>query len=126
LDALGFVEKWGKSSRTERSAAQEHFLNLRELVGHPQPGDVDVKGLSFTTEKRIKKYGGFGLADAFKASVFDLADRELDEAVFAAHGLSPSMRNEELLAALLELNLSRPAAEPGKAKVAEADEDEPT
>ena len=44
----------------------------------------------------------------------DHAHRALDEAVFAAYGWSPSMTDDELLAALLELNLSRPAAKGGK------------
>ncbi len=39
----------------------------------------------------------------------DLAHRRLDEAVFAAYGWSPTMTDDELLAALLELNLRRAA-----------------
>jgi len=43
----------------------------------------------------------------------DLAHRRLDEAVFAAYGWSPAMSDEDLLAALLELNLRRrPAGAP--------------
>ncbi len=41
----------------------------------------------------------------------DLAHRKLDEAVFAAYGWDPAMSDEDLLAALLELNLARAAAE---------------
>jgi hypothetical protein len=37
----------------------------------------------------------------------DLAHRRLDEAVFAAYGWDPGMSDEELLAALLALNLER-------------------
>ena len=39
------------------------------------------------------------------------AHRELDEAVFAVYGWSPSMTDDELLAKLLDLNLARSAAE---------------
>ena len=39
----------------------------------------------------------------------DLAHRRLDEAVFAAYGWSPSIDDDGLLAALLDLNLARPA-----------------
>jgi hypothetical protein len=39
----------------------------------------------------------------------DLAHRRLDEAVATAYGWSPTMTDEEILAALLELNLARPA-----------------
>jgi len=37
----------------------------------------------------------------------DLAHKKLDQAVFAAYGWDPAMSDEELLAALLELNLQR-------------------
>ena len=71
MDAAFFADKWRKSIRSEKSAAQEHFFDLCELVGHPKPGDVDSKGLKFTTERRVKKSsGGYGFADAFKAGCF--------------------------------------------------------
>lgn len=41
----------------------------------------------------------------------DLAHRRLDEAVFAAYGWSTEMSDDELLAALLKLNLERAARE---------------
>ena len=37
----------------------------------------------------------------------DLAHKALDEAVFDAYGWDPSMTDEQILAALLELNLER-------------------
>jgi hypothetical protein len=43
----------------------------------------------------------------------DLAHRRLDAAVFAAYGWDASMTDDELLAALLELNLERSGAGPG-------------
>ena len=39
------------------------------------------------------------------------AHRKLDEAVFAAYGWKPDLADDDLLANLLELNLSRAAAE---------------
>ncbi|MDB5349200.1 MAG: hypothetical protein JWN86_447 [Planctomycetota bacterium] len=54
-----------------------------------------------------------------RPSWLDLAHRELDEAVFAAYGWSPSMTDDEILAALLELNLERSAN--GEAPPAPAD-----
>jgi len=39
----------------------------------------------------------------------DLAHKALDEAVFDAYGWNPSMTDEEILAALLQLNLERSA-----------------
>ncbi len=41
----------------------------------------------------------------------DLAHRRLDEAVFAAYGWPVDLSDDELLANLLELNLSRAAAQ---------------
>ena len=52
----------------------------------------------------------------------DLAHRSLDESVFAAYGWNPSMTDDAILAALLALNLSRPAV----GGVAAGPEDEPT
>jgi type II restriction/modification system DNA methylase subunit YeeA len=40
----------------------------------------------------------------------DLAHRRLDAAVAEAYGWAPNLRDEEILARLLELNLARPAA----------------
>jgi hypothetical protein len=40
----------------------------------------------------------------------DLAHRALDEAVFAAYGWDPALSDDDLLAALLELNLARAGA----------------
>ncbi|MBA3483946.1 MAG: hypothetical protein H0T51_19240 [Pirellulales bacterium] len=42
----------------------------------------------------------------------DSIHRQLDENVFAAFGWSPTMTDDELLAALLELNLHRAAESP--------------
>jgi hypothetical protein len=71
MDAAAFVDKWRRSRRTERSASQEHFLDLCEVLKHPKPGAVDPKGLTFTTERRVKKHGGkHGFADAWKKGYF--------------------------------------------------------
>jgi hypothetical protein len=71
MDVRAFITKWGRSTRSERSAAQEHFFDLCDLVGHAHPGNLDAKGLSFTLEKRVKKAGGGrGFADAWKAGFF--------------------------------------------------------
>jgi hypothetical protein len=36
MNAAEFVAKWRKAELTERSASQQHFLDLCELVGHPK------------------------------------------------------------------------------------------
>src|SRR5215210_4449782 len=66
-----FVAKWSGSARTERSASQEHFLDLCRLVGHPTPAEADPKGEFFTFEKGAEKTtGGQGFADAWKKGHF--------------------------------------------------------
>ena len=36
-----FVEKWRASRRTERAAAQEHFIDLCRLLGEQTPNEAD-------------------------------------------------------------------------------------
>jgi hypothetical protein len=49
---------WRSVQLTERSAAQQHFLDLCELVGHPKPAEVDKTGDSFTFERGAAKQAG--------------------------------------------------------------------
>ena len=37
MDAAAFVDKWRMSRRSERSASQEHFLDLCDPPHHPKP-----------------------------------------------------------------------------------------
>src|SRR5438874_777679 len=71
MDAQAFVDKWRRSKRTERSAAQEHFLDLCEVLQHPKPGEVDATGAVFTAERRVRKEGGgSGFADFYQRDFF--------------------------------------------------------
>lgn len=45
-----FIKKWSAVRLTERSAAQQHFLELCELFQHPRPADVDLTGEWYTFE----------------------------------------------------------------------------
>jgi type II restriction/modification system DNA methylase subunit YeeA len=66
-----FIAKWGKVQLTERSAAQQHFLDLCELFEHPKPAAADPTGESFTFEKgAAKQGGGKGWADVWKKRHF--------------------------------------------------------
>ncbi len=56
-----FIAKWHGTTRTERSAAQEHFLDLCDLLGVPKPADVDRHG-------KIGDTAGF--ADVWKRHCF--------------------------------------------------------
>lgn len=39
-----FVAKCCSNTRTERSASQEHFLDLCEVFGQKKPAEVDTAG----------------------------------------------------------------------------------
>jgi type II restriction/modification system DNA methylase subunit YeeA len=66
-----FIRKWRASSLKERSASQEHFIDLCHLVGHPTPAEADPEGTWFTFEKGASKTGGGeGWADAWKKGHF--------------------------------------------------------
>ena len=66
-----FIRKWRASELTERSAAQQHFLDLCELLGEPKPADVDPRGEWYCFERGARKdTGGDGWADVWKRHHF--------------------------------------------------------
>jgi len=71
LDLPTFIAKWQCSTLTERSAAQQHFLDLCAVLGEPTPATADPKGGFYTFEKGAKKVGGGGgWADVWKRGYF--------------------------------------------------------
>ena len=52
MNVAEFVAKWRKVELKERSAAQEHFLNLCSLLEHPTPAE-DPTGENFCFEKGV-------------------------------------------------------------------------
>ncbi len=71
LTAQEFVAKWRRAELKERSASQEHFLDLCRLVGHPTPAEADPTGEWFTFEAGVEKAGGGnGFADVWKRDYF--------------------------------------------------------
>ncbi|MBM3888589.1 MAG: class I SAM-dependent DNA methyltransferase, partial [Verrucomicrobia bacterium] len=71
MNAAEFVTKWNKVDLSERSAAQQHFLDLCELLAHPKPAGADPTGESFTFERGAAKHGGGdGWADVWKKGFF--------------------------------------------------------
>lgn len=66
-----FIKKWQYVQLKEKSAYQEHFLDLCRLVDHPSPVETDKEGASFCFEKgAIKTGGGNGWADVWKRGHF--------------------------------------------------------
>jgi len=62
-----FVAKWRSVTLKERSAVQEHFLDLCQLLGHDTPATADRNSESFTFESGVHKVCGcLGIVDAFE------------------------------------------------------------
>jgi type II restriction/modification system DNA methylase subunit YeeA len=66
-----FIKKWTAANLSERSASQQHFLDLCQLLGEPTPADADPTGETFTFEKGgTTATGGHGWADVWKKGAF--------------------------------------------------------
>lgn len=71
MNVSEFVTKWHRAELTERSASQQHFLDLCEVFDHPKPAAADPTGAEFTFEKGAAKHGGGqGFADVWKRGFF--------------------------------------------------------
>ena len=66
-----FITKWRASELKERSASQEHFIDLCRLVGEPTPAEADPTGETYCFERGARKdTGGDGWADVWKRHHF--------------------------------------------------------
>ncbi len=66
-----FIAKWRASELKERSASQEHFIDLCRLLGEPTPADADPAGEWYCFERGARKdTGGDGWADVWKRGCF--------------------------------------------------------
>lgn len=66
-----FINKWQLSQLKERSAAQEHFIDLCRLLGESTPAEADPLGTWYCFEKGANKTdGGQGWADVWKRHHF--------------------------------------------------------
>lgn len=71
MTPLEFVAKWSGSTRTERAAAQEHFIDICRLLGVQTPNEADQHGDWYAFEKGAEKSdGGDGFADVWKRMHF--------------------------------------------------------
>lgn len=46
-----FIKKWQDASTKEKSAAQEHFIDLCRLLGEPTPNEADPAGVWYTPKQ---------------------------------------------------------------------------
>lgn len=66
-----FIRKWSAVELKERSAAQEHFLDLCRVLGEPSPATADPTGEFYCFERgATKASGGNGWADVWKRGHF--------------------------------------------------------
>jgi type II restriction/modification system DNA methylase subunit YeeA len=96
-----FIKKWKPVALTERSAAQQHFLDLCKLVEHPTPAEDDPVGDHFTFEKGVPKTGGGdGFADVWKKGYFaweyKKKKRDLDKALEQLTRYAAALENPPL------------------------------
>jgi type II restriction/modification system DNA methylase subunit YeeA len=81
-----FVERWKTSTLSERSAAQSHFIDLCEVLGHPHPAAADQTGHTFTFEKHVSTLDdGKGYADVWKRGFFGWEYKAPDKSLSAAY-----------------------------------------
>ena len=66
-----FITKWRASELKERSASQEHFIDLCRLLDEPTPAEADPTGESYCFERGARRdAGGDGWADVWKRHHF--------------------------------------------------------
>jgi type II restriction/modification system DNA methylase subunit YeeA len=65
-----FIDKWSRTDRTERQAAQEHFIDLCRILDEPTPNEADDPD-AYSFEKGVSKIDGSGgFADVWKRGHF--------------------------------------------------------
>ncbi|MCY4613259.1 MAG: N-6 DNA methylase [Nitrospira sp.] len=66
-----FIAKWRASELKERSASQEHFIDLCRLLDEPTPAEADPTGEQYCFERGARKdTGSDGWADVWKRHHF--------------------------------------------------------
>ena len=92
-----FIAKWQEATLKERSAAQEHFLDLCRLLDEPTPAEADPAGSWYCFERGAAKAGGGdGWADVWRRGCF---------------GWEYKGKGKDLQAAFRQLQLYTPALE---------------
>jgi type II restriction/modification system DNA methylase subunit YeeA len=97
-----FSTKWTGSQRTERAAAQEHFIDLCRLLGQPTPNEADPTGDWYAFEKGVgKAEGGEGFADVWMRDHFAWEykgkRKDLAAAYHQLNGYREALENPPLL-----------------------------
>lgn len=71
MNPAEFAVKWMGSTRPERAASQEHFIDLCRMLGAQTPNEADPTGDWYAFEKGAEKLGGEdGFADVWRKGRF--------------------------------------------------------
>jgi len=102
MDAKTFIAKWKGSTLKERSAAQEHFIDLCHLIEQDTPAQADPHGEWFCFERGAKKTGGEnGWADVWRRKCFAWEykgkHKDLTAAYVQLQRYAPALENPPLL-----------------------------
>jgi len=102
MNVAEFVKKWQRVDLKERSASQEHFIDLCRTLGHPTPVEADPTGETFCFEKgAAKEGGGDGFADVWKKDFFGweykCRHKDLDDAYSQLLRYRDALANPPLL-----------------------------
>jgi hypothetical protein len=97
-----FIRKWKASNLKERSAAQEHFIDLCGLLDEPTPAEADPDGEWYGFERGASKLtGGDGWADVWKRGHFSWEykgkHKDLNAAYVQLQQYSVALENPPLL-----------------------------
>jgi type II restriction/modification system DNA methylase subunit YeeA len=66
-----FIAKWRRSNLRERSACQQHFCDLCDMLGQPKPAEADPEGTWYTFDRGVRKTtGDKGFADVWMQGHF--------------------------------------------------------
>jgi len=66
MNPIEFQQKWIGVELKQRSASQEHFLDICRVIEHSTPADMDPTGDTFTFERGASKAMGWnGWADVW-------------------------------------------------------------
>jgi len=101
ITPVAFIRKWKSVALNERQSAQEHFLDVCSLIGHPTPVNDDPRGEFFAFEKDVKKLGGgHGFADVWKKGHFAWEYKRrggnLDDALLQLMRYAPALSSPPL------------------------------
>lgn len=97
-----FIRKWQYVELKERSAAQEHFIDLCSLLSEPTPAEADPTGSFYCFERgATKSTGGEGWADVWKQGHFGWEykgrRKDLDAAFVQLQQYTLALENPPLL-----------------------------